>query len=134
MAHEVNNPLAYVINNLAVLQRDVRALMNLIQQYRALKGPLSPGEPRAVAAADRLEAEMDFPYIRENLEPLFKTTREGLHRIRGIVQNLRDFVRLDEAQLKEANLREGLNATAELLRHEITSKGLQLTKAYQDIP
>ena len=52
---------------------------------------------------------MDLPYVRENLGRIFDSSAEGLRRIRAIVQNLRDFARLDEAEYKEVDLNTALN-------------------------
>jgi signal transduction histidine kinase len=128
VAHEINNPLAYVLNNLAVLRRDVHAALDLLEGYR--------GGRRHLEAADlaRREEEADLPYLCENLGPLFDRTLAGLHRVRGIVTNLRDFARLDEAEFKEVDLNAAVACTLEILGHEVKQKSLAVRVGSRELP
>jgi signal transduction histidine kinase len=133
MAHEINNPMAYVITNLAVLRRDIEAAMTVLNTYRDGRASLARVEPNLAAEAARLEAEIDLTYVQGNLPRLFDRSLDGLQRVRKIVGNLRDFARLDEAEYKEADLNAALDSTIEILSHEITKKGLRLETGYQPL-
>ena len=109
VAHEINNPISYVMNNIAVLRRDVQAALSVLDKYGEGRAALSRVEPELAAEVARLEEEMDLAYLRENLGRMFDSTADGLRRIRTIVQNLRDFARLDEAEYKEVDLNTALN-------------------------
>lgn len=134
MAHEINNPLTFVSNNLAVLRRDVLAAMGLLDKYREGKRCLEQAAPQIAAAAVDMEEEIDLDYIRKNLGRLFQGSQDGLQRMRAIIRNLRDFARLDEAVFKEANLNEALAATVEILRHESVQRQLEIVLDLQDLP
>jgi len=134
VAHEINNPIAYVTNNLAVLRRDVPAAMEVLAIYRAAHERLAEVAPEVAAVAARREEEIDLPYILENLDRQFATSLEGLQRVRDIVRNLRDFARLDEADLKEADLNAGLLSTLEILHHELKQKEIRLTTRFGELP
>jgi signal transduction histidine kinase len=134
LAHEVNNPLAYSINNLAVLQRDVRAALRLLALYGKGKTGLARVEPELAAETAAVEEEVDLPYLQENLERIIEQTAGGLGRVRAIIRNLRDFARLDEAQVKEINLNDALTATVEILHHELSRKDIRLRSYYQELP
>ncbi len=134
VAHEINNPLAYVTNNLAVLRQDVPAALAVLDKYREGRDALARVEPALAAEAARLEEEADFGYLRENLERLVVKSLEGLQRVRDIVKNLRDFARLDEAELKEADLNAGLTSTVEMIGHEVKKKAIQLRADYGPLP
>ncbi len=134
VAHEVNNPIAFVSNNLAVLRRDVSAAMRLLDVYRDGHAALARAEPDRAAAALRLEDEIDLAYIRDNVAGLIDRSLAGLDRVRHIVANLRNFARLDEAERKEADLTAGLSATAEVLRHEFDQRGVCLQMTLQPLP
>jgi signal transduction histidine kinase len=134
VAHEINNPLAYVLNNLAVLRQDVPALLGVLDRYRSGRDALARAEPDLAAALARLEEEEDLPYLRENLERLVHKSLEGLQRVRQIVRNLRDFARLDEAEFKEVDLNAGLEATLEMIGHEVKKKELTLQREYGELP
>jgi signal transduction histidine kinase len=124
LAHEINNPIAYVVTNLAVLQREVLAAMDVLDEYRA-------GRPDAAA---RLEAQMDLPFVRDFLPRLFETTQAGLRRVRDIVGNLRDFARLDEADFQEADLNAAVRATLEILGPEFAAHKVRLQTHLGELP
>jgi signal transduction histidine kinase len=124
VAHEINNPLAYVTNNLVVLRRDVPPALAALDAHRR-------GDP---AAAARLEEEADLPYLHENFARTCDKTLEGLGRVRDIVRNLRDFARLDEAEFKEADLNAGLQSAIEIARHQMKEKGIRLETDFGALP
>ena len=82
-AHEINNPVAYVTNNLAVLRRDVPAAMSVLHKYREGRESLARVAPDLAAEAARMEEEIDLAYIQENLERQFEKSLEGLQRVRA---------------------------------------------------
>jgi two-component system NtrC family sensor kinase len=134
VAHEINNPIAYVSNNLAVLQRDALAVMRVLETYREGGKSLAQAEPQLAAAAVQMEEEIDLAYIQENLARQFEKSREGLQRVRDIVRNLRDFARLDEAEFKEADLNAALESTVEILRYEVKKKSIRVETRFASLP
>ncbi|MHB1421947.1 MAG: sensor histidine kinase [Gemmataceae bacterium] len=134
MAHEINNPISYVANNLAVLRRDVHAALEVHDKYRDGREHLRSVAPQLVADAERLEADIDLPYIRSSLPRLFERSLEGLARVRDIVKNLRDFARLDEGSFDEADLNAALKSTLEILVHEIKKKNIALRTDFTELP
>ena len=120
IAHEINNPVAYVANNLAVLSRDVRALAELMRGYRATLGEAIP---EALREAER---RLDLDYTLGNLERLLESSRHGVGRVRSIVDGLRDFARLDEAERKPIDPNEAVRATLEMVRYQMKLKDIRL--------
>jgi two-component system, NtrC family, sensor kinase len=116
VAHEVNNPLAFVSNNVAVLSRDLAGLRELLQLYRQADEPLTTADPELHARVRALADRIDLPYTLGSLDRILRRTREGLARIQQIVKDLRDFARLDEADRHEADLNEGILSTVNILR------------------
>jgi signal transduction histidine kinase len=104
VAHEINNPLAFVTNNVAVLQRDLKSLGAVLALYQegndALAGSLPALHGRIQECAER----NDFSYTLENLDPLIIRSLAGLKRIQYIVQALRDFARKAEAGVPHDNV------------------------------
>ena len=109
-----------------MLRRDVQAALSVLDKYGEGRAALSRTEPDLAAEVARLEEEMDLPYLRENLGRMFDRSAEGLRRIRAIVQNLRDFARLDEAEYKEVDLNTALQSTLVALRHELDQKAIRV--------
>ena len=120
VAHEINNPIAYVANNLAVLGRDVKILADLIGLYRDHLGGSIP--PAVVEA----EARVDLPYTLGNLDRLVRSSQAGLERVREIVAALRDFSRLDEAERQEIDPNEIVGQTLEIARSAVREKQVDL--------
>ena len=87
MAHEINNPLAYVANNLASLDRDVRALMNIVVCYEQAMDLVASARPEIVIELRRLDEECDLDYIKEHLGKMLDSTRQGVKRVADIVHN-----------------------------------------------
>ncbi len=128
VAHEINNPLAYATNNLAVLDRDVRQLAAILADYRALVGDAAPEAIRQ--AEDRL----DIGYTLANLDRLLRSTHQGLRRVGEIVAGLRDFSRLDEADRQQADPNEAVRATVEMVRFPVRQKGVNLVVDVAPLP
>jgi signal transduction histidine kinase len=124
IAHEINNPIAYVTNNLVVIRRDTQAALAALDAHRR-------GDS---AEAARLEQEADIGYFRENFTRTCDKTLEGLHRVRDIVRNLRDFARLDEAEFKEADLNDAIRSTIEIVQHQIKAKSIRLESESNPLP
>jgi signal transduction histidine kinase len=133
MAHEINNPIAFVANNLAVLKRDVSAALAVLDAYREVQNELAGVAPQLTALATSKEAECDLEWIRANVQQLFDRSQAGLDRVRQTVNNLRDFARLDEAVFDALDVNAALRSTANLLHHEIEQKRLVLKTEFATV-
>lgn len=134
MAHEINNPVAYVTNKLAVLKRDVRAVVEMLQAYRRGAEVLAQAAPPLAAELAELEAASDLAWIEENLPRLFASSLEGLGRVRSIVQNLREFARLDSADLDALDLNAALTSTLAVLARDVQEKQLAVETHFGQLP
>jgi PAS domain S-box-containing protein len=134
IAHEINNPLAFVNNNIAVLQRDLASLCELLALYRQGEEVLASHAPELAARARALAEAIDLDYTLQNIEGLLGRSREGLQRIQQIVKGLRDFARLDESDLKETDLNAGIESTINILRGEAKKKHLNLNLELSPLP
>ena len=134
MAHEINNPIAYVTNNLAVLKRDLSSLVEILDAYREGHAVLAHARSDLTEKIAKLETECDVNWIREHLPRLLDSSLQGLGRVRDIVKNLREFARLDEAELDEVDLNAALASTVKILQHEITGRQLQIEECLAPSP
>jgi two-component system NtrC family sensor kinase len=128
VAHEINNPLAFVTNNVTLLERDVTNLNELIQLYQEAEGTLEQYQHGLMSRIRALAEQIDLAYVLDNLPALMNRSREGLRRIQKIVRDLRDFVRLDEAELKEADLNESIRSTVTLVQGLALARGVALVE------
>ncbi len=134
VAHEINNPLAFVTNNTAVFQRDVAALRQLLELYRQAEPPPGAACPEAMTAARELAEEIDLPYTLGNLDALLARSRDGLKRIQQIVLGLRDFARLDESDCDEVDLTCGVESTVGIARGLAEKRQVQLALELGELP
>jgi PAS domain S-box-containing protein len=115
VAHEINNPLSFVHNNIVVLQRDVAALRDLLNLYRQSDALLDAQHPQLAAQVRELGGRIDVAYTCDNLDDVLVRSREGVRRIQRIVRDLRDFARGDENQPEQADLNAGIESTANIV-------------------
>jgi two-component system, NtrC family, sensor kinase len=130
VAHEINNPAAFVANNLAHLAQLMPGLTALFAAYAPLKPLADADQQRALAQA---EAAVEIDYVWQDLPDVVRESQEGLERIRNIVLSLRNFARLDEAARKEADINEGLRSTVRLVRSQCKDR-IDIREAYTELP
>jgi len=134
VAHEINNPLSFVSNNVAVLQRDAAALRDLLALYREADPLLVEQRPELLARIRELAEACDLDYLLENLAPLMARSRDGLKRIQQIVKDLRDFARLDESDLHEVDLNAGITSTLNIIRSRAKKQQVELVLDLHPLP
>jgi two-component system NtrC family sensor kinase len=134
VAHEINNPLAFVSNNVAVLQRDIGELRELLELYRQGEKVLSKEEPQLVERIRALSERVDIDYTLKNLDGLLQRTRDGLNRIQQIVKDLRAFARLDESDLNEVDLNAGIESTVNIIQGHAKRKQVQIETDLGTLP
>ena len=134
VAHEINNPLAYIANNLAVLERDVRFLLDIQCLYEQGHADLEAARPDLARQVACLVDEFDLTYIKENLGKLIKSTRQGVKRVADIVQNLRGFARLDHAAVDQANVHEAIRTALEMIRGRLDRRGILIEEVFGEVP
>jgi PAS domain S-box-containing protein len=134
VAHEINNPLAFVINNVAVLERDLGDLQPLLALYREAEPRLAEAAPDLADSMQTMRAENDLDYTIENLPGILVRTREGLKRIQRIVADLRVFARIDETELNEVDLNAGIESSANIVQGQAKKHGVTLAKDLRPLP
>jgi PAS domain S-box-containing protein len=134
VAHEINNPLAFVSNNVAVLERDLKDLIALIGLYRALERSDDPKEQTILTEIDQVSESLDLHYAMENLPQLIDRTREGLRRIERIVKDLRLFARVDEGEWNEVDLNPGIESSVNMVLGYARKRGVRLVADLQPLP
>ncbi len=148
VAHEINNPLAFVSNNVAVLERDLLDLVSLVGLYRrATEGDqrsgAGPVEGDRISDADRaaideqitrLCEQLDLDYCLKNLPRIIDRTREGLRRIERIVKDLRLFARVDEGEWNEVDLNPGIESSVNMVQGYARKHGVKVVADYGVLP
>lgn len=133
VAHEINNPIGFVNSNLGTLKRYVEDLLRLIDAYGTIDGApaMTPEQVQAIAG---LRKEIEFDFVRDDLADLIRESQDGLDRVKKIVQDLKDFSRVDSTQTWQmADINQCLESTLNVAFNEIKHKA-DVVKEYAQIP
>lgn len=126
VAHEINNPIGFIRSNLATLDEYVQTFKSVFGAYDALAQAVRAGDAEAVAQrmgdVDALLRKEDLGFVLDDIDMLLAESMNGTERVKEIVQNLKSFARIDEAEIKEADVNEGLRATVRMLWNELKYK------------
>src|SRR5262249_55908355 len=134
VAHEINNPLAYIANNLAVLERDVRYVLDVLDVYDQGRSELEAARPELVHQIARLADHFDLAYVRENLGKLLRGRRRGVKRVADRVQHLRGFAGGDRAAVGQADIHEAVGAALEMVQGRFRRGGITVEEHLGDLP
>lgn len=129
IAHELNNPAGFVYGNMDILQGYLADLGRLLNAYDQIGLP-----PDAAVVINSLKTEINHTKLLGDLSSIISDCREGAQRICDVVKNLRLFSRLDEAELKQVDIHEGLDSTIRLLSRYYTDGRIILHRDYGDLP
>jgi PAS domain S-box-containing protein len=134
VAHEINNPLSFVSNNVAVLQRDVKAVVELLRLYGQGFPLLEQHSAELANEIKELSDQIDLAYTTQNLSDMMDRSRDGLKRIQQIVKDLRDFARLDASDVHDADLNAGIESTVNIIAGLAKKNQVIIDKELSDIP
>lgn len=116
IAHEINNPVNFITSNIAPLRRNVQEVVEAIGAYRAA------ATLEALDHARQQDQQAGLDETIEELDGIIASVSEGAHRTAEIVRGLRNFSRLDEDDLKPADLNDGLRSTMTVLSPQYRDK------------
>lgn len=117
VAHEINNPLGYMISNLASLRKYAERLARYHHFLEEQLGELLP--PNRLKVIETEAVRLDVRYILEDIPPLLAESLEGGERVRQIVMDLKDYARTDEDRFMSADLNQLVMSTINIVRNEI---------------
>jgi len=132
VAHEINNPIGFVNSNLGVLKTYVNDLLRIIDLYESGRHLLVVDAALQGRIAEACE-KADLDFLREDIETLISESIEGASRVRRIVQDLRDFSRVDSAEWQSADLHAGLESTLNVVWNEIKFKA-EVVREFGTLP
>jgi len=120
VAHEINNPISFVNSNLHSLRRSLDDLFGAYNKLETLINAVS--NPDTLQAAEIIRKESDLDFLQGDADDLLGASIDGLGRVRRIVEALRTFSRLDEAELKIIRLSENIQSTLMIARLELQNR------------
>ena len=132
VAHEINNPIGFINSNLGSLKGQVDQLLSVIAVYQSAETALA-GHLDLLEAIREAKLAADFEFLQEDIQNLIAESLDGVNRVKKIVDNLKDFSRVDTAEWHYANLERGLDSALSLVWNEIKDK-VEIRKAYAGLP
>jgi signal transduction histidine kinase len=134
MAHEINNPICYVQSNLGSLQDYMNKLFGLVEVCEAVIRDEGTSTAGKLASLETRKHAIDFPLIVEDLPLLLTESREGVERIRQIVQNLRDFSRIDATEgFRLFDVHRAIDTTLGIVR-SLSGSSICFTTYFEQLP
>jgi two-component system, NtrC family, sensor kinase len=131
IAHEINNPVNFIHGNLNYVREYTQDLLDFLQLYQK-------HYPNPVEEIRKRSEELELEFLQEDLSKMLHSMKIGSDRICQLALSLRNFSRLDEADLKPVDLHEGIDSTLLILQHRIKAKPdfpkIQVIKDYGQLP
>jgi PAS domain S-box-containing protein len=134
IAHEINNPVAYVANNLAVLDRDLRGLRDVLAAYEEGVADLARVRPDIATRITQLAEEIDLPYVKANLERILDSSREGVKRVADIVHKLRGFARVGREAEERVDIHTCVASSLEMVRGRLERRNITVVQNLGELP
>lgn len=132
VAHEINNPIGYISSNIGTMQSYVTSMFGLLSEYQKIEH-LIDGNSKSLQNIITQKNEIDFEYIKKDILELLNESKEGVSRVKNIVQDLKDFSHMGEEEWQVADLHKGINSTLNIVNNEIKYKA-DVIKELGDLP
>lgn len=131
IAHEINNPVNFIVGNLAHAEGYTQSLIEMLQLYEQYY-------PEPAPEIKERSQEVELEFICEDLSELIGSMQVGTDRIQEIVLSMRNFARTDAGDRQAADINQGLDSTLLLLRHRLQATAgrpeIALIKEYGNLP
>jgi two-component system, NtrC family, sensor kinase len=131
IAHEINNPVNFIHGNLTYVREYTQDLVGFVQLYQK-------HYPNPVDEIQERAKDLDLEFLQADLVKMLGSMEMGSDRIRDLVLSLRNFSRLDEAELKPVDIHVGIDSTLVILQHRLKARpdfpAIQIIKDYEQLP
>jgi two-component system NtrC family sensor kinase len=132
IAHEINNPIAFVSSNLSTLAQCSSDLLGALRRYQ--QAGANTADSSDIESTPPVQNEdVDLEFIAEDLPVLIRESIDGVERVRKIVLDLRNFSHSGQSEWQEADLHDGIDATLNIAKHQLKNK-IELVLNYGQLP
>ena len=130
IAHEINNPVNYISAGIGSLEVNLNEIREILDLYNEI----SPGNVKEkLKQIEEVKERLDYKELIDEIKDLIKSIKAGSERTTEIVKGLRTFSRLDENEIKAADLHEGIDLTLVML-HNKYKHHVEIIKQYGELP
>jgi two-component system NtrC family sensor kinase len=135
VAHEINNPMGFIISNINSLNKYTVKVMDYLKTQADVIDKSANGrcDPEALNKLLEKKRSLKIDYISEDIVNLIRESLDGADRVKKIVQDLKNFSRIDETEYKMADINAGIDSTINIIWNELKYKA-SLVKEFGDIP
>lgn len=137
VAHEINNPVGFVMSNLGTLDGYSKTWKKLLDAHQELANAVGQDNGANIndilVRIDDIRKSEDFDFIQKDTGQLISESLDGTNRIKEIVQGLKSFARLDESEVKEVDIHECINTTLKVVWNELKYK-CEVEKKLAEVP
>lgn len=132
VAHEINNPIGYTFSNFGSLETYISRLFEILQVYEEAETEIA--SPEALARVKTARERIELDYLKDDIPALMEESKEGISRVRKIVQDLKDFSRVEVTQEWQwADIHRGIDSTLNIVSNEVKYKA-DVIRDYGDLP
>jgi signal transduction histidine kinase len=132
VAHELNNPIAYVLSNMGSMEKAIADLLALLDLYETAEAAIA--DRNKLENIRKFKEDLDLTYLKQDIRSMLGESREGLLRVKKIVFDLKDFSRTGkDDEWTAADLHAGLDSTLNIVGNELKYK-CEVRKEYGDLP
>jgi len=137
VAHEINNPIGFVLSNVGTLKEYISVFTDLLEFNRQYAEAVAEADQQKTnSIKNKIEdysKSSDLSFILGDIEGIFVDAQNGLVRVKEIVANLKRFARADEGDWAAANINEIIENTLKVIWNELKYK-VKLNKNYGEVP
>lgn len=126
VAHEINNPINFIYGNIPHITNYTEDILKLIDLYRT-------NYQDCPTEITEFEEEIDLDFLKSDFIKILNSMNTGAQRVREIVLTLRNFSRIEEAEVKVVDLHEGIDSTLILLNHRL-KRDIEVVRDYGNLP
>lgn len=132
IAHEINNPITFIHTNVSYAEEYIQILLDLVSLYQEKY-------PQPTTEIQQKIENIEFDFVVLDLNNVIKSMKIGTQRIAQIILSLRNFSRLDESEIKEADIHSGIDSALLILQHRLkahdkNNSEIKVVKIYDDLP
>lgn len=132
VAHEINNPIGYVHSNIGTLERYLGDLFRMVAAYQTAETAIA--DERVKSRLQALRREIDLGFLMEDIPILMEESKEGITRVKRIVQDLKDFSRMDTSgDWQWTDLHQAIDSTINIVGNEVKYRA-EIVKEYGVLP
>jgi signal transduction histidine kinase len=137
IAHEINNPVAYVMGNFNPLNDYVDSMTRMLDLHSQFVSLIDQADVSVGSDVrqqiDEMGADLDMDYVMEDVRSLVSESKNGLVRVREIILNLNQFARKDSVDAEPMDMNAAIEATLQILHNEV-KYGVEVSLDFAELP